>query len=136
MRSSQVSVTLVLAAVAAAISALSSTPALGQVDAGAVRGTVTDSSGAVVANAKVSLTNKDTGLVVSTITAGDGTYTFSPVKIGSYKVSVEAAGFRQRAAPTVVKVQDQAATDFQLVSGAVHETGGLPTAASQTPTPA
>src|SRR5438270_647616 len=121
MRSSQVSVTLVLAAVAAAISALSSTPALGQVDAGAVRGTVTDSSGAVVANAKVSLTNKDTGLVVSTITAGDGTYTFNPVKIGSYKVSVEAAGFRQAAAQIVVNVQEQARADFQLVPGAVNE---------------
>src|SRR5437763_14588497 len=100
MRSSQVSVTLVLAAVAAAISALSSTPALGQVDAGAVRGTVTDSSGAVVANAKVSLTNKDTGLVVSTITAGDGTYTLNPVKIGPGEDSGEAGGFGREEAKT------------------------------------
>ena len=63
MRISTVWLTLVLAAAVAATSALTAGPAMGQVDTGAIRGTVTDSSGAVVANAKVTLKNEDTGFV-------------------------------------------------------------------------
>ena len=131
MRSSRVSATLVLAAVGAAIYALSPTPALGQVDAGAVRGTVTDSSGAVVANAKVSLTNKDTGLVVSTVAAGDGTYTFSPVKIGQYTVAVQVPGFKAAVSEIVVNIQDQIRADFQLKPGAASETVTVTSTAPQ-----
>src|SRR5690348_8119187 len=65
MRISRVCLTLAVAAGAAVVSALTAGPALGQVDTGAIRGTVTDSSGAVVANVKVTLKNEDTGLVVS-----------------------------------------------------------------------
>ena len=123
MRISRVCLTLAGAAGVAVVSALTAGPALGQVDTGAIRGTVTDSSGAVVANVKVTLKNEDTGLVVSAATAGDGTYTFSPVKIGSYTVSVEATGFRKASAThVVVNVQGQARADFQLVPGAVNET--------------
>lgn len=131
MKSHRVCVTLLLGAATAAISVLCPSPALGQVDAGAIRGTVTDSSGAVVANAKVSLTNKDTGLVVSTVSGGDGTYTFNPVKIGSYKVSVEAGGFRKASADIIVNVQEQARGDFQLVPGAVNETVEVSAASPQ-----
>ena len=123
MRISRVWLTLMLATGVAAISALTAGPTLGQVDTGAIRGTVTDSSGAVVANAKVTLKNENTGLVVSAVTGGDGTYTFNPVKIGSYTVSVEATGFRKsEAAHVVVNVQEQARADFQLVPGQVTET--------------
>src|SRR5580704_8683614 len=122
MRISRAWLTLAVAAGVAAISAFTAGPTLGQVDTGAIRGTVTDPSGAVVANAKVTLKNEGTGFVVLAVTAGDGTYTFNPVKIGSYTVSVEAAGFRKAAAHVVVNVQEQARADFQLVPGAVNET--------------
>lgn len=46
---------------------LFSPSAFAQVDAGAVRGTVTDPTGAVVPNAKVTLTNEATGLNMSTV---------------------------------------------------------------------
>src|SRR5690348_8565106 len=100
---------------------LFSVPAIAQVDAGAVRGTVTDPSGAVVANAKVTLTNEATGLSTTAVTAGDGTYTFSPVKIGPYTVTAEAGGFRQTTTHLTVNVQQQARADFQLVAGAATE---------------
>src|SRR5580692_10523307 len=122
MRISRAWLTLAVAAGVAAISAFTAGPTLGQVDTGVIRGTVTDPSDAVVANAKVTLKNEDTGFVVLAVTAGDGTYTFNPVKIGSYTVSVEAAGFRKAAAHVVVNVQEQARADFQLVPGAVNET--------------
>src|SRR5436853_614327 len=66
-----------------------------QVDAGAILGTVKDSSGAVVPSAKVTLTNDDTGLVVATTTGGSGEYTFSPIKIGHYSLAAELKGFQR-----------------------------------------
>ena len=94
-------------------------PALAQVDSGAVRGTVTDPSGAVVTNAKVTLTNESTGLSTTTATGNDGTYTFNPVRIGSYTLTVELAGFQQATSHIVVSVQEQARADFKLTAGAV-----------------
>ncbi len=43
----------------------------GQVDTGSVQGTITDQSGAVIPNAKVSLTNEGTNFTMSTTTGGD-----------------------------------------------------------------
>src|SRR4030088_3067164 len=87
-------------------------PALTQVDTGAVRGTVTDPSGAVITDAKVNLSSEATGQSFSTSTAKDGAFTFSPVKIGSYRLSVEAAGFKRAATHVTVNVQQQARADF------------------------
>jgi len=101
---------------------LLSASAIAQVDAGAVRGTVIDPSGAVVASAKVTLTNDATGLSTSAATGSDGTYTFGPIKIGAYTISVEETGFRKATTHVTVNVQDQARADFRLVAGAVTET--------------
>ncbi len=66
----------------------------GQVDQGSITGTVQDSSGAVVPNASVTVTNTDTGLALQARTNGSGSYVFSPLKIGNYKVSAAAPGFQ------------------------------------------
>ncbi len=96
-------------------------PAKAQVDEGAVRGIVTDSSGAIILGAKVTLLNLGTGLSVTTRTAKDGDYTFSPVKIGSYSVTVEQTGFREDVVQITVAVQQQVRADFKLVPGNVTE---------------
>jgi hypothetical protein len=106
-------------------------PGLAQVDTGAVRGTVTDPSGAVITDAKVNLTSDAIGQTVSTSTAKDGAFTFSPVKIGSYRLSVEATGFKRAATHVTVNVQEQARADFQLVTGAVSETVEVTSVAPQ-----
>jgi hypothetical protein len=106
-------------------------PAFTQVDTGAVRGTVTDQTGALIADAKVTLISEATGLTSSTVTAKDGTYTFSPVKIGSYALSVESPGFKKATTHVSVNVQEQARADFQLVTGAVTETVEVTSAAPQ-----
>ena len=67
--------------------------AYGQQDQGAVVGVVRDSSGAVVPNAQVTLTNTDQGLRLQVAADGRGIYSFSPVKIGNYSVSAIADGF-------------------------------------------
>jgi len=94
---------------------------MAQVDSGAVRGTVTDSTGAVIPGTKVTLLNLDTGLIASAITAKDGQYTFSPVKIGSYKVTAEKTGFREDEVRITVAVQQQVRADFSLVPGSVTQ---------------
>src|SRR6202790_2603544 len=66
-----------------------------QVDAGAISGTVKDSSGGVVSGAKVTLANEETGQQLSTTSGSDGEYVFAPIKIGHYSLSVEIQGFRR-----------------------------------------
>ena len=60
-----------------------------------VVGTVTDSTGAVVPDAKVTLTNKDTAFVSNGVTQSDGSYYIPFLAVGSYGLSVEAAEFKR-----------------------------------------
>src|SRR5689334_7932823 len=57
-------------------------------------GIVSDSSGAVVANAKVTLRNSLSGDVRESTTDGQGYYTFASVPVGTYNLTVEAPGFQ------------------------------------------
>src|SRR5664279_2625881 len=68
---------------------------LGQVDTGAITGTVKDASGAVIPDATVTLTNEGSGQSISTTSGTSGEYTFSPVKIGHYSVTAEISGFQK-----------------------------------------
>src|SRR4030081_1228945 len=61
---------------------------------GAINGTVTDPSGAVVAGASVKATNAGTGIAQTTSTTGDGEFSFQDLPLGTYKIEVSAAGFR------------------------------------------
>ena len=65
-----------------------------QVDTGAIVGTVTDSAGSSVPDASIKLLEESTGRTINGQSAQDGSYSFSPVKIGSYTLSVEKAGFK------------------------------------------
>lgn len=67
--------------------------ATAQTITGGVNGIVTDSSGAVVPNAKVVATNVDTGIETPTTTNTEGVYALRFLQIGTYKVSIEAPGF-------------------------------------------
>jgi hypothetical protein len=62
-------------------------------NAGAVRGTVTDPSGAVIPNATVGLTNELSGFDRTATTDATGQFTFSNVPFNPYKVDVSAKGF-------------------------------------------
>ncbi|HTS64872.1 MAG TPA: carboxypeptidase-like regulatory domain-containing protein [Candidatus Acidoferrales bacterium] len=56
-------------------------------------GIVTDPSTAVVAKAKVTLTDTQSGSQRDTLTNNDGYFTFASVPVGTYNVAVEAKGF-------------------------------------------
>src|SRR5207253_6491403 len=78
---------------------------------GAINGSVTDPSGAVVAGANVKATNTNTGIALSTVSTSGGAFTFQDLPLGTYKVSVVAPGF---SAYTVDKVQVAAGTIYTL----------------------
>lgn len=94
-----------------------------QVDTGSILGTVKDESGAVVPNAKVSLINEGTGFTISTTTTGEGNYTFTPVKIGTYSVSVEAPGFaKAMQSHLALNIDQHLVVNLTLRPGAVTQT--------------
>src|SRR5262245_56596985 len=59
-----------------------------------ISGFVKDSSGAVIANAKVSIKNETNGLERTSTTNGEGYYVVTQLPSGLYTVSVEANGFK------------------------------------------
>src|SRR5579864_5264371 len=75
---------------------------------GAITGTVQDSTGAVLANADVRITNQDTGTVTRTTkTDATGSFTATLLPVGTYTVSINSTGFQEgRFADIVVRVTE------------------------------
>src|ERR1022692_3265338 len=94
-----------------------------QVDAGAILGTVRDTSNAVIPGVKVTLTNEDTGISQSTTSSSTGEYIFAPVRIGTYSLVAGFQGFQRVDHPHVtVNVQQRVAVDFVLTPGEMTQT--------------
>jgi Carboxypeptidase regulatory-like domain/TonB dependent receptor-like, beta-barrel len=101
----------------------SAAPLRAQVDAGSVLGTVSDASGGAVRSATVTITNEGTSASLSTTTSADGAYKFSPVRIGTYKLTVTLQGFQTVTQKGVtVNVGQDVVVDFALKPGSVSET--------------
>ncbi len=109
-----------------------SVSAYGQQDQGAVQGTITDASGAVLPNATITLTNTDQGLVLTTTTDSKGTYFFSPVKIGNYTVRAKAVGFEEVTQEHLtLSAQQRLDVDLKLTPGSQNENITVNTAPPQ-----
>ena len=96
----------------------------GQVTTGSVRGVVTDQNGAVVPNAKITLTKKSNNNSVTAQTSGSGQFEFNNLLSGDdYFATIEATGFKSLAL-TDIKVQLNQSTDLaaQLTVGTIGET--------------
>jgi hypothetical protein len=101
--------------------ALLSSVAYGQGTASIV-GTVTDSSGAAVPSAQVTITNTGTGFVRSTQTNNTGNYAARELPIGQYDVKVEAQGFKTyQTTGVTLNVNDTVRADAALQLGALQE---------------
>jgi hypothetical protein len=106
----------------ASITLFFATCVFAQRDLGTIVGTVTDPSGASIANAKVTITEDATGLQYSTLTGGGGDYIRPALKPGTYTVRVEAPGFRPVAQKNVVVVGgDRVGVPITLPVGEVTE---------------
>lgn len=89
---------------------------------GTILGTVTDTTGAVVPGAKVTVRNVDTGLVRETETASEGSYLVPELPIGTYTVTVEKAGFQTSVTTGVrVEVASERRVDATLRPGDVAQ---------------
>jgi hypothetical protein len=83
---------------------------------GAISGTVLDSSGAVVPQARVSATRVETGITQTGVTNSSGLFTFSNLVVGSYNVKVDAEGFTSQSISGVtLDVSQQRSLTFNLV---------------------
>src|SRR5690349_2651657 len=90
---------------------------------GAIVGTVTDPSGAVIPNAKITAANVATGVSQSTITSGAGTYTIPNLVVGTYTVTAEGAGFKTATADRItLDVSQQREVNFKLAVTGVEST--------------
>jgi hypothetical protein len=95
----------------------------GQGGVGAILGTVTDNSGAVVAKARVQVTNVNTNVTERTETTDAGTYSVPYLRPGLYQVTVEFAGFQKAVVEGITLVVDQQyRADVSLKPGEVSET--------------
>src|SRR6202008_3758608 len=87
------------------------------ISTGSIQGTITDPSGAVVSNAKISITNKATAQAISTSSTSSGTYTSGALVPGDYTVRVEASGFKSLTATVSVQVGVTSSGNFKLEVG-------------------
>ncbi len=112
-----------LALFALMIAVFAAIGAQAQLSTASLSGTVADPTGAVVPNAKITLTQTDTNFVRIATSKADGTYHEEFLPVGPYKISVVAAGFKtlQRSGVVLAVMQD-ATLDLTLALGGQSET--------------
>jgi hypothetical protein len=89
---------------------------------GSVTGTVTDSSGAVIADATVTVRQIETNSIKTITTSSAGTYTITQLQPGHYSVKVEKTGFKSNTQTGITLTIDQTVQiDAQLTVGSQQE---------------
>ena len=85
-----------------------------------IQGTVSDTSGGLVPEAKVTLTSIETGKSLETTASDDGFYRLSGLAPGKYKLTVEKAGFKQSVLENVtISAEDAQGIDVKLEAGEI-----------------
>ena len=64
--------------------------AFAQIDQGGITGTISDQTGRAIQGASITIVNKDTNLSFTRLSGADGVYSFSPIEIGTYTLTVSA----------------------------------------------
>ena len=101
---------------------LMSPTAIAQLNQGAIAGTVTDPSGALVAGAKLNARGEQTGTLYQAVSSSAGGYRFPNVNPGTYDLTVSSPGFKTvTLTGIVVQVATTAAIDVKLATGTVSE---------------
>ncbi len=95
--------------VALILAGVCSAPAMAQRLDGTLRVTVTDKMGAVILDAKVTVTNEGTSVGITATASSAGTYVFPDLLVGSYTVTVEKEGFKKTVSKGVQVESNQVA---------------------------
>ncbi len=96
--------------------------AFGQATTGTLLGTVTDSSGGVIAGAKIVVTNQDTNISQTATTGTEGNYTVPNLAPGRYQVEAEYSGFKKCvSSDNTVYVATTTRADVTLTPGEVSQ---------------
>ncbi len=105
------------------------TSAGAQVLYGTLTGNVTDSSGAVIANANVKAVDTATGVARETKSSADGSYSFNDINPGTYQITIVAEGFTpQQQNSITVLTNTVARVNVQLAVGSVSQEVSVSTA--------
>jgi hypothetical protein len=97
--------------------------AFGQAGRSTVRGTITDPQGGAVAGATITLTNTERSFTRTQVTTEDGGYVFSAVPPGTYRIEVEATGFKKATVPEINALVDTTVEqNVKLEIGNITET--------------
>src|SRR5207237_633661 len=126
----------VLPAVFLAVTSIAPMSLTAQVrDTASLFGTVTDTQGAVVPGARVTITNAATGLTRSATSEDTGAFLFSLLPVGSYNLTVEQTGFRRvERQGIVLQANENIRADAVLEVGNVQETVTVEALATQVDT--
>jgi len=101
---------------------IATSAAWGQSFQGGLRGSITDTAGASIPDAKVALVDQATGTSRATLTNAIGEYNFTAVNPSTYKVSVESAGFKRLEQSGVIVATQQFLTlDLKMELGEVSQ---------------
>ena len=103
----------------------------GQAATGAIVGTVTDSTGAVLPNAKVSIINKATNASRETSANGEGLFSAPALDAGDYQVRVEAQGFRTLVRDATVQAGTTTTVNASVALGESREVVTVEAATAQ-----
>jgi hypothetical protein len=97
-------------------------PLAAQVETARIIGSVKDQTGAVIPDAKVTLTNTQTNQSFETAARSDGSYESIPLRIGTYRVVVSKTGFKRAIREDIVlQIQQTLVADFTLEVGATTQ---------------
>ncbi len=117
--------------------------AFAQTNTGVVVGTVMDASGALLPKAQVTLTNKATGVVQSTISTDSGAFRFPAVTVGDYQITAESQGFSKSVLDSLIvtvgqttsaKIALQIVGETQTIQVSGQGVSGLQTESAQVQT--
>jgi hypothetical protein len=110
---------------------LTGTTAFGQTPTGVISGTVTDESGAVIANAAITITNKTTSMVRKINANAAGIFSASVLDSGEYEVRAELPGFRTTVRDATVTAGNTTTVDMAMRIGQSNEVVTVEAAAAQ-----
>src|SRR5437867_9952268 len=92
-----------------------------QAPTGTIAGVVTDQSGGVIANAAVTIVNKETGAGRSVISAADGSFSAPALPAGTYQLKIAITGFSTLTREAIVETGGTTTVDLKLQVGSAME---------------